>query len=102
MQRDSVKKKKLVKIDLSIMETNHAWNAVLLFDKGEWRLVDCTWDAGNIDGKSFHWREDFYFLMDLEYFISTHLQYTNTDLATSESCQLLNKPVDLDKFNKSV
>lgn len=35
MQRDSVKKKNIVKIDLSIMETNHALNAVLLFDKGE-------------------------------------------------------------------
>lgn len=46
--------------------------------------------------------EDFYFLMDPEYFISTHLQYTNNNLATSESCQLLNKPVDLETFIKSV
>lgn len=88
-------------IDLSTMQTNHAWNAI--FVEGEWRLMDCTWDAGYIDGKSFHWRKkDYYFLMDPEYFISTHLPYTNNDLASSESWQLLDKPVDPKTFFKSV
>lgn len=88
-------------IDLSTMQTNHAWNAI--FVEGEWRLVDCTWDAGYIDGKTFHWRKkDYFFLMDPEYFVSSHLPFMNKDLAASESWQLLDKPVDPKTFFKSV
>ncbi|MBE7181932.1 MAG: hypothetical protein INR71_12135 [Terriglobus roseus] len=28
---------------------NHAWNAVRI-DGGEWKLIDCTWGAGHLDG----------------------------------------------------
>jgi hypothetical protein len=32
-------------------ETNHAWNAVQI--DGAWYLIDCTWDAGYIEGPTF-------------------------------------------------
>ena len=87
--------------DLSKMETNHAWNAI--FVEGEWRLVDSTWDAGYIDGKSFHWKkQDLYFLMDPEFFVTSHLPYIEKDLAKSEVWQLLDKPIDPKTFFKSL
>ncbi|XP_061173440.1 kyphoscoliosis peptidase-like [Saccostrea echinata] len=88
-------------VDISNLSTNHAWNAIFL--EGEWRLLDCTWDAGYVDGKSFHWhKRDYYFLMDPEYFVSSHLPLLNKDLATSEPWQLLDKPVDPKTFFKSL
>jgi hypothetical protein len=88
-------------VDISNLSTNHAWNAI--FVEGEWRLLDCTWDAGYVDGKSFHWhKRDYYFLMDPEHFVSSHLPFMNKDIATSETWQLLDKPVDPKTFFKSV
>ncbi|XP_062593885.1 kyphoscoliosis peptidase-like [Saccostrea cucullata] len=88
-------------VDISNLSTNHAWNAIFL--EGEWRLLDCTWDAGYVDGKSFHWyKRDYYFLMDPEYFISSHLPFLNKDLKASEPWQLLDKPVDPKTFFKSL
>ncbi|KAK0195609.1 hypothetical protein F5146DRAFT_1109772 [Armillaria mellea] len=33
---------------------NHAWNCVLM--DGEWRLIDCCWGAGALEGSAFHKR----------------------------------------------
>ncbi|XP_078315574.1 kyphoscoliosis peptidase-like [Crassostrea virginica] len=85
--------------DLSKIESNHAWNAI--FIEGEWRLVDSTWDAGYIDGKSFHWKKQD-FLMDPEYFVNSHLPYTEKDQVVSKSWQLLDNPVDPKTFFKSL
>lgn len=42
------------------------------------------WDVGYIDGKFFYWyKKDYYFFMDLEYFISMYLLYMNNDLIIS-------------------
>ena len=87
--------------DLSKIKSNHAWNAI--FIEGEWRLVDSTWDAGFSDGKSFHWqKQDFFFLMDPEYFVNSHLPYTDKDQSVSKSWQLLDNPVDPKTFFKSL
>ncbi|KAK0461455.1 hypothetical protein IW261DRAFT_1632582 [Armillaria novae-zelandiae] len=33
---------------------NHAWNCVLM--DGEWRLIDCCWGAGHLEGSAYHKR----------------------------------------------
>ncbi|XP_060073068.1 kyphoscoliosis peptidase-like [Ylistrum balloti] len=81
-------------------DTNHAWNAV--FVQNEWRLVDCTWDAGHVDGNTFHRHEgEFYFLTDPDVFINDHFPYNKTDMAVSQQWQLISPPHDLETFSKS-
>ena len=83
-------------------KTNHAWNVVTL--SGEWRLVDCTWDAGHIDGKNFFKHEgESYFLSDPEVFVIDHLPcMKGNDTHTNEKWQLLTKPWPIEKFSKHV
>ncbi|OWF41862.1 kyphoscoliosis peptidase-like [Mizuhopecten yessoensis] len=82
-------------------DTNHAWNVV--FVNNEWRLVDCTWDAGHVGDNKFHRHEgEFYFLTDPDIFINDHFPYTKKDMTLSQQWQLLNQPRDLENFSKLV
>lgn len=56
----------------NVQETNHAWNMVKV--KGTWYLVDCAWDAGQMEGYETkqEYRTDWLF-MKPEHFIYTHL-----------------------------
>ena len=50
---------------------SHAWNAVML--DGEWKLLDCTWGAGYVNGSDFHRSPtDFYFCSDPKEFLTSH------------------------------
>lgn len=53
-------------------KTTHEWNAVKL--GASWYLIDCTWDAGYVDWKTFvkHYSQDWYMLSP-EFFIYSHL-----------------------------
>jgi hypothetical protein len=72
-------------IDEDPSDSNHAWNAVNIEDA--WYLVDCTWDAGNLNGKNF--QADYttdYLFMKPEHFIYNHFPENSRR-------QLLEKPV---------
>ncbi|XP_033760531.1 kyphoscoliosis peptidase-like [Pecten maximus] len=82
-------------------DTNHAWNAV--FVNNEWRLIDCTWDAGHVSDNKFERHEgEFYFLTDPDVFINDHFPYIKKDMAMSQQWQLLGQPRDLQTFSKLV
>lgn len=73
--------------------TNHAWNAVKL--GGEWRLLDPTWGAGNVDRSRRFVKDpnDDWFLVDPEVFSYTHLPQ-------DEKWQLLDLPLDRETFDR--
>lgn len=76
--------------DLS--DSNHAWNAVQI--NGYWYLVDCTWDAGNVNGTSF--QKDYttaYLFVKPEHIIYTHVPM-------DPSWQLLDTPLKAEKLEK--
>ena len=50
---------------------SHAWNAVML--DGQWKLLDCTWGAGYVNGNDYHRSPtDFYFCADPKEFLTSH------------------------------
>ncbi len=77
-------------------ESNHAWNAVLIY--GSWYLLDVTWATG--DPRKLFGREDridleTYFLMEPEEFVKTHIPEDPT-------WQLLDRKISLDEFENDV
>ncbi|KAI5626810.1 kyphoscoliosis peptidase isoform X1, partial [Silurus asotus] len=77
-------------------KSNHMWNAVRLGD--HWYLLDACWGAGRVDmdSKAFIKRyNEFFFLTNPEDFISSHWP-------DEEEWQLLNSPIKLEEFEKSV
>ncbi|XP_069104257.1 kyphoscoliosis peptidase-like [Argopecten irradians] len=82
-------------------DTNHAWNAV--FVNNEWRLIDCTWDAGHVSDKKFQRHEgEFYFLTDPHVFVNDHFPYIKKDMVASLQWQLMSKPLDIEAYSKMV
>lgn len=72
-------------------KSNHAWNAVKI--DGEWKLMDPTWGAGNLN-KANHYQkefEPFYFFTKPEEFIYEHFP-------TEARWQLLPEPVSQEEF----
>ena len=65
---------------------NHAWNAVEI--KGQWCLVDATWDAGK--------SSNFYLCTPPRCFIRDHLPEDNDEY------QFLKNPISLEKFHQSI
>jgi len=71
---------------------SHAWNAVML--DGEWKLLDCTWGAGFVNGNDFHRAySDFYFLSDPQEFLTTHFP-------DDPKWQLVDSPISRAEFDK--
>ncbi|KAL9109808.1 MAG: hypothetical protein Q9227_005511 [Pyrenula ochraceoflavens] len=61
-------------------DSNHAWNAVKI-DHGEWKLIDCCWGAGHVQGKGQPYQQTFHpecFTMSNEEFSLKHFA-TNKD-----------------------
>lgn len=60
------------------------WNVVYIGD--EWCFVDCMWDVGYIDdiGKFLWLCNDFYFLINLDFFGVKYFFYMNDDLEISK------------------
>jgi hypothetical protein len=58
-------------IDESPSDSNHAWNVVNI--ESEWYFIDCTWDAGSLNGRSFQadYGTDYLFIKP-EHFIYDH------------------------------
>jgi tetratricopeptide (TPR) repeat protein len=72
----------------------HAWTAVKIDDK--YRLLDSTWGAGYVDGKTQSFRKEFkeyYFLTPAENLILSHMP-------KDPKWQLLDKPVTGEEFSK--
>jgi hypothetical protein len=76
-----------------ISKSNHAWNAVLL--KGNWYLVDTTWDSGYVNGcGTYAYVRRYsteYFLLDPKFMLYTHLP-------TMSMWQLLDPPIRDSEF----
>ena len=83
-------------------ETDHSWNVV--FFKGNWYLIDCTWGAGHIDedGKFQQKFTDYYFLTNPRDFVTSHFPYLENDLEESKKWQLLTQPITVEEFEKTV
>ncbi len=66
--------------------STHAWNAVKI-DNGEWKLTDCCWGAGNVNGKGQPYNKHFsprFFTMSndefgLRHFPTNKLQFFRSD-----------------------
>jgi len=69
---------------------NHAWNAVMIDKK--WRLVDVTWDAGNIEGRAYRKQYNTaYLFADPQGFVYTHFP-------EDARWQLLDRPLSAEEF----
>ncbi|KAG2386399.1 hypothetical protein C9374_002845 [Naegleria lovaniensis] len=78
-----------------ISSTNHAWTAIKTED-GQWHLIEATWGAGYVNGKSFTARfVDRYFFMSPYEFIAAHFPSDN-------NWQLLPTPVSKSVYEDRV
>ncbi|XP_052782376.1 kyphoscoliosis peptidase-like [Mya arenaria] len=79
--------------EFKMEERNHSWNAVHV--EGEWRFIDCTWGSGFVDvnGKFQRQFDEFWFMTDPEIFCYDHFP-------AHPIWQLLERPIDIDEFNK--
>ena len=78
----------------------HAWNAVYFL--GGWRLLDCTWGAGQVNPETKEYEKlanEHYFLTDPDELIFTHFPYDEAE-ASYEKWQLLKQPISLNIFNQ--
>ena len=70
----------------------HAWNVVML--DGEWKLVDCTWGAGFVNGNDFHRSfSDAYFCADPKEFLTSHFP-------DDSKWQLVDRPISRADFDQ--
>ena len=73
-------------------DSNHAWNAVEI--EGRWYLLDSTWDAGHVSGRSFEKAYSTRFLfLPPEQFVHTHFP-------TDPRWQLLDPPLTSEQFRE--
>lgn len=69
---------------------DHAWNAIKI--DGEWKLIETTWGAGYLNGRSFNRRyTDYYFCTPPEEFIYKHFP-------EDPEWQLLDSPITLEQY----
>lgn len=70
---------------------SHAWNAVML--DGEWKLLDCTWGAGFVNGNDYHRSPtDFYFCPEPKEFLTSHFP-------DDSKWQLVDSPIGRAEFD---
>jgi hypothetical protein len=83
-------------------ETNHAWNVVEL--DGTWQFIETTWGAGSSDeNKKFNKKfTNFFFLTPPHNFITDHFPYMNNNIEDSKQWQLLENPLTLEVYSKSI
>ena len=73
-----------------VEKSNHAWNAVKIL--GRWYQVDVCWDAGHLEGRSYHKQYDTCYLFpEPRHFLHTHFP-------TGAKWQLLDKPLSPAEF----
>lgn len=78
-----------------ISSTNHAWTAIKTED-GQWHLIEATWGAGHVNGRTFTARfVDRYFFMSPYEFIAAHYP-------SDSNWQLLPSPVSKSVFEDRV
>ncbi|PIS27446.1 MAG: hypothetical protein COT43_10490 [Candidatus Marinimicrobia bacterium CG08_land_8_20_14_0_20_45_22] len=71
-------------------ESNHDWNVVKI--DGRWQLIDATWGAGHLEGRTFiRAFDDHYFLTPPEEFVFDHFP-------EDSQWQLLDKPLSMSEF----
>jgi signal transduction histidine kinase len=69
---------------------NHAWNAVQV--QGRWYLLDTTWDAGHVEGRSFHKQ------YNTAYLFLEPWQFLYTHFPSDPRWQLLDPPRTAEQF----
>lgn len=78
-----------------LKETNHAWNAVKMYDK--WEFIDVTWGAGgafeNEDGKLFFEKQ-----LSVRYLLDNPEDFILEHLPEKSEWQLLENPISKDVF----
>lgn len=71
---------------------SHAWNAVML--DGQWKLLDCTWGAGFVNGSDYHRSPtEFYFCADPKEFLTSHFP-------EDSKWQLVDAPISRAEFDQ--
>ena len=74
----------------NVRQTNHAWNAVKVQE--HWYLLDVTWDAGHVEGRSY--RKQYgtsYLFAEPRHFLYTHFP-------ADTRWQLLDRPLSAEEF----
>jgi transglutaminase/protease-like cytokinesis protein 3 len=88
-----------------LKKSNHAWNAVLLYNK--WYLVDATWSSGSFDEKrkKFHrLYNNYYYLTNPDLFIQNHFPDDKEWQLTTNKLpkfKYRNNPIFYPPFNKN-
>lgn len=75
-------------------ETNHAWNAIKMYDK--WELIDVTWGAGGVydlEGKLIFEKQ-----LCVRYLLDSPEDFLLEHLPENPEWQLLEKPITKDEF----
>jgi hypothetical protein len=75
---------------------NHAWNAVSL--KGNWHLLDATWDTGHLDRKT----RRFVRAPGSHYFLAPPLRFAVDHFPQDPRWQLLSVPLTAEQFSQQV
>lgn len=74
----------------NVRQENHAWNAVKIAE--HWYLLDVTWDAGHVEGRSYHRQYGTWYLFaDPRNFLHTHFP-------ADAKWQLLDRPLSAEEF----
>ncbi len=74
----------------NVRQSNHAWNAVKIEDR--WRLLDVTWDAGHVRGRSYHKQ------YGTSYLFAEPRHFLHTHFPTEAKWQLLDRPLSAEEF----
>jgi hypothetical protein len=73
-----------------VRQSNHAWNAVKI--REHWYLVDACWDAGHVEGRSYHKQ------YGTPYLFAEPLHFLHTHFPTDAKWQLLERPLSAEEF----
>ena len=71
-------------------KTNHAWNAVKIQE--HWYLVDACWDAGHLEGRSYHKQ------YGTCYLFAEPFGFLHTHFPADAKWQLLPRPLTAEEF----